>query len=289
VLLAVQSPVFLCGRSLLILLGWKDSRFPQAIQVIPGSRFGNHIVELAHALCYANIIKVCVVYVKRDFVYLNRTVNTTSGVTISVAQHPYGQRVVVGVFYNLIRLPHCVTIDYAAIVATFRCFILENIPRPSPPTTTIFTYLRGGDIFAPPVNRYYGQPPCGYYLEAVEMDDAIDVHAISEDMKNPCLTMVLKQTGAQWRPRAMTVDITDLIYAKRMIMGRGTFSLAALWLSPFQKVVYTTAQYRGPLGQHMECFPTAAYWHTMTDNWSASAKQLHQMRAQGCKRWALER
>jgi hypothetical protein len=27
----------------------------------------------------------------------------------------------------------------------------------------------------------------------------------------------------------------------------------------------------------------------MTDNWSASAKQLHQMRAQGCKRWALER
>jgi hypothetical protein len=87
----------------------------------------------------------------------------------------------------------------------------------------------------------------------------------------------------------MTVDITDLIYAKRMIMGRGTFSLAAFWLSPFQKVVYTTAQYRGTLGPNMECFPTAAYWHIMTDKWSASAEQLHEMRAQGCKRWALER
>jgi hypothetical protein len=86
----------------------------------------------------------------------------------------------------------------------------------------------------------------------------------------------------------MKVDITDLIDAKRMILGRGTFSLAALWLSPFEKVFFTTAQYRGHLGEHMECFPIAAYWHTMTDNWSASAEQLDQMRAQGCKRRALE-
>jgi hypothetical protein len=124
--------VFLCGRSLLIFLGWKDSCLPQAIQVIPGSRFGNHIIELAHALFYSDIIKVRVVYVNRDFVYINRTVNTTSGVTISVAQHPSGERVLFGVFYNLMKLIPCVTIDYAAIVATFRCFILENMPHPSP-------------------------------------------------------------------------------------------------------------------------------------------------------------
>jgi hypothetical protein len=204
-------------------------------------------------------------------------------------RQPLGQHVLVGVFYNLLKLTRCVTVNYRAIIATFRCFVLANMPHPSPPPTTLFVYVRGGDVFVPPVNRYYGQPPCGYYVEAIEMDDAVEVHVISEDMKNPCLTIVLEQTGGYWKPRAMMTDITDLIYAKRMIMARGTFSLAALWLSPFQKVFYATEQYRGHLGEHMECFPTASYWHTMMANWTASDEQLIHMASEGCTQWAIKR
>jgi hypothetical protein len=191
----------------------------QAIQVIPGSRFGNHIVELAHALCYAFMMRVRVVHINHDFLYLNKTVNTTCGVTISLPQHPAGQRIRLEVSYHLLKFTHCVTINHAMIVAAFHCFVLENMPHPSQLAVTILTYLRTGPIFVPLINRYHGQPPCGYYLEALEMDDTIDVHAVSEGMKNPCLTIVLMQIGAQWRPRSMTVDMTDLIYAKRMSMG----------------------------------------------------------------------
>jgi hypothetical protein len=119
------------------------------------------------------------------------------------------------------------------------------------------------------------------------MDNALHVQTISEDMKNPCLSIVLGQTGAQWIPKPVVVDIAHLIYAKRMIMARGTFSLAALYLSPSQKVFYATTQYRGPLGEHMECFPTTIYWHIMNDNWTASLVQLKHMVAEGCKSWAL--
>jgi hypothetical protein len=45
------------------------------------------------------------------------------------------------------------------------------------------------------------------------MDDAVDVHVISEDMQNPCLTIVLEPAGGHWKPRSMTTDIPDLIYA----------------------------------------------------------------------------
>jgi hypothetical protein len=195
--------------------------------------------------------------------------------------------VLVGVFYNRLQLTQCSMVNYIAIIATFRKFVLENIPHLSLPVTTIFAYIRGGDIFISPVNRFYGQPPCGFYLEAIEMDNAVHVQAISEDMANPCLSIVLRQTGAQWMPKQVVVDIAHLIYAKAMIMARGTFSLAALYLSPFQKVFYTTTQYRGPLGEHMECFPTSVYWHTMNDNWTASIVQLEQMMSEGCKWWAL--
>jgi hypothetical protein len=123
-----------------------------------------------------------------------------------------------------------VAIDCLTIIATFRTFVLENLPHPSPPPTTIFAYIRGGDIFIPPVNRFYGQPPCGYYIEAIEMDEAVDIQAISEDTHNPCLAVVLEQTDAEWKTRSMMKDLTDLIYSKRMIMARSTFSLAALYL-----------------------------------------------------------
>jgi hypothetical protein len=87
----------------------------------------------------------------------------------------------------------------------------------------------------------------------------------------------------------MVVDTTDLIYAKRMIMGRSSFSLAALWLSPWQKAFYTIAQSRGRLGEHIECLPMVVLWHTMTNNWTASSEQLKRMVAYRCNRWPFEK
>jgi hypothetical protein len=284
----IQDPMFVCRQALLVSLGWKAFVLPQAVRVVPASRLGNHVIELAHALHYSAILGIHIVYIHPNFLYINRTVNTTSGVTLCMDKQPPGRRVLVGTFYNLPKLMRCSSMNYIAISGTFRRLVLENIPHSLSSVTTIFAYMRGGDVFVPPVNRYYGQPPCGFYLEAIEMDDASDVQAISQDMENPCLSIVLEQTGAQWRPKPIMIDIAHLIYAKRMIMARGTFSLAALFLSPFQKVFYATAQYRGPLGEHMECFPTSVYWHTMNDNWTASIVQLTQMVSEGCRRWTLQ-
>jgi hypothetical protein len=39
---------------------------------------------------------------------------------------------------------------------------------------------------------------CGCYIEAIEMDEAVDLQAIYENIHNPCLAVVLEQTDAEW-------------------------------------------------------------------------------------------
>jgi hypothetical protein len=126
---------------------------PQAVRVVPASRFGNRVIELVHALDYGAILGIQMIYISFNFLYINRTVNTTTGVMLCMDKQLPGQRVLVGVFYNRLQLTQCSMVNYIAIVATFRRFVLENLPHLSLPVTTIFAYIRGGDIFISPIKR----------------------------------------------------------------------------------------------------------------------------------------
>jgi hypothetical protein len=48
---------------------------------------------------------------------------------------------------------------------------------------TIIAHIRSREIVVPPVNRYRLRPSWRYYLKAIEMDEATDVRAVSEEMK----------------------------------------------------------------------------------------------------------
>jgi hypothetical protein len=67
ILFMVHLSAFVCGRSLLALLGWKSSMMPQAIRVVPASRFANHVIELAHTLHYCTLVGVRIVDIDRIF------------------------------------------------------------------------------------------------------------------------------------------------------------------------------------------------------------------------------
>jgi hypothetical protein len=81
-LFMIQEPMFFCRQSLLVSLRWKCCLLPQAIRVVPASSFGNHVIELAHALYYGAILGIDIIYINPNFLYINRTVNTTSDVTL---------------------------------------------------------------------------------------------------------------------------------------------------------------------------------------------------------------
>jgi hypothetical protein len=115
----IQDPTFIGRRSLLVSLRWIFCVLPQAVRVVPASRFGNQVIKLAHALYYGAIVGTDIIYIAPNFPYINRTMNTTSDVKLCMDKQNPGQPALVGTFYNLVKIRRCSIANYLAIVATF--------------------------------------------------------------------------------------------------------------------------------------------------------------------------
>jgi hypothetical protein len=103
----------------------------------------------------------------------------------------------------------------------------------------LFAHIRSGNVFPPNgvPHPKYGQPPCRYYTQVVDLDNTTGVSVVAEDARNPCLKILLNYTGATWRARDVRTDIAELLYARKMILARGTFGIAILFLSPLRKTI----------------------------------------------------
>jgi hypothetical protein len=122
------------------------------------SPFGNHIIEPTDAGLSAAIIRLKVLKINRNLLYINRIVNTTPDVMISMEQQSCAQKIVIEVFHIFIRLLYRVTINYIDVTAEFRRFFLDSRLYPSPMPATIIAHIRSREIVVPPVNRYRLRP-----------------------------------------------------------------------------------------------------------------------------------
>jgi hypothetical protein len=57
---------------------------PFAIQIFRYCRFGNNVYQLAYALITSQYLNIHHIFIPSDFLFLNRTFNTTEGVQIHV-------------------------------------------------------------------------------------------------------------------------------------------------------------------------------------------------------------
>jgi hypothetical protein len=284
-LVVFSNPLSRCRESIFIALGLNGTRGPDAIRLIPYSRFGNNVIQLSNVLYYSDILCVRSLYIRPQFLFINRTVCTTSGVTLFPDTPQSNLYVISGVFYNMIKSNRCPKVNHFLSVATFRHIILQQLPHPSPLPRSTFAHLRAGDIFLPPGASAYGQPPCAYYLEAINLDNATDVRPIAEDRKNPCLAVLLNHTGASWRARPLRTDVAELIYSRRMVLARGTFGSAILFLSPWTKTFYSMKINWPGFGRHFDCVPSEQYQIVVLNNWTASREQIGLMMIDKCKEW----
>jgi hypothetical protein len=83
-----------------------------------------------------------------------------------------------------------------------------------------------------------------------------------------------------WHYRLNLCETND--YGTRHIQLGGCMAAA------LSKSVLRHSSIPGSLAEHMECFPTALYWHMMVDDWIASDEQLIQMISEGSHKWALQ-
>jgi hypothetical protein len=174
------------------------------------------------------------------------------------------------------------------IAATFRDVILRNLQRPSPRASALFAHVRSGELFSAKVVPHpkYGQPPCKYYTKAVDLENTTDVFVIAQDARNPCLKILLDYTSSTWRPRDLRTDIAELVYARKMVLARGTFGLAILFLSPVRKAIFYSMSLSNPgFGSHFDCIPSEAYKERVLDRWRNLPWQVKMMMDEQYVKW----
>ncbi len=121
-------------------------------------------------------------------------------------------------------------------------------PRSPAEEPTLHVHLRGGDIFtlARP-NPDYVQPPLAFYRLVVR--DAVArlgirrVVVVHEDAANPCLDPLrawLEAEGIAHRAQSATLaeDIAELLSARHLVIGRGTFAYPVALLSDALATLY---------------------------------------------------
>jgi hypothetical protein len=265
----------------------EDPHFhPDALAVMRYERFGNNLVQFIRALLICDVIKVRTVYVEPGFLFFNESFVTTRGVTVHPFDPPPEKVLLRGTFFFMIPGEECLTWDPLGITATFKSYVIRHLPLEVANLSCIYAHVRSGDIFTHNIHPLYGQPPCHYYLEAIEMDG--DGHScvclIAEDLLNPC-GEVLIRTGAQWSKRPMLQDFAILVASKRIILSKGSFGLSVLYLSPYPKTYYAFTYGWPGLGRHMCCEPTQEYQDKLLARWEATDEQKALMLTSKCRVW----
>jgi len=95
-------------------------------------------------------------------------------------------------------------------------------------------HIRSGDIMEPGKGNGMVQPPCDYYCKEIEKRDWKKVIIVSEDRLNPCIEyLTMKYPNVEYFGKnSLEIDIKELLSARNIMMGRGTFIPTLLLFMP---------------------------------------------------------
>jgi hypothetical protein len=226
---------------------------------------------MIHALQYAKILAVSVVRLPARFLFWNDSFITSEGAAVVVAGGSMGGTAIVSYFFISPDAQVCLQEDRFAVAATFGDRIVDHFPDVS----LLYSLFRARP------NVFYGQPPCQYCVDACEMYGraAHNVVIVSEDFGNPCIAILVRM-GARHAHHPLWYDLGSMLRARRVILARGTFGLAVMYISIVRKFYYPfrSPWIRQPFGSQMECEPTPEYEKKVLGwSWANSPEQRHAM------------
>ena len=92
----------------------------------------------------------------------------------------------------------------------------------------VHVHVRGGDVFGVHDQTHYAPPPVSYYADALDGGGFGRIRVVSED-RNPVVDELLRRyPAADWAPSALADDVAQLVNARRVVYGVGTFAPALL-------------------------------------------------------------
>jgi hypothetical protein len=273
-----------CVREVYAEIGPMNLTRPSALQILPGGRTGNNFIQLTHALVHAYYIKVRYIFVPFGFLFILRTIVTTTGVHIIPGASCFANTLAGVFFYSSAR---CVARRNRWAVETIRPIFWKMWDNYSVLPNVMYLHIRSGDLFrlAQPHPRY-GQPPCSYYADAVLMQEISKIVVVTDGGGNPCIAL-LAHLGADVAEFSLWETLGRLIHARRFALARSTFSLMALALSHFTEIgeFYTCGYPEVLITHHWDCWVSGTYRKQVMLNWTGSERQKIRMKEEECERW----
>jgi hypothetical protein len=234
-----------------VRLGFPGKVPVRAVLISGVGRFGNSIAQVLNSVSIANLIGAQEVLFHKFEAIRNREIDPGSGPKL---------RPMLLSPRNFARSPDVIWRTYAitpeilfcdphsallgpwrrALKAAVRYSIGGKAGR-EPNTLTI--YLRGGDVFSPKPERYYGQPPWVFYKRILESRTWHRVRLVSEDERNPIharVTLWCKEKDLPVERGGTSMDeaVRLVSQATNLVSARGTFVPSIVYLADVRQTVF---------------------------------------------------
>ncbi len=230
----------------------RNSHSKPAILITGIGRLGNSVIQTLNALHLARLLGTKTIFYHRFDAIHNAKLDLGSGIsaqklpavaTPNAARPGLIWRTYAMVSDTLISDP-CNSQFFVARLSLAKKMNLGNTPannRRSPQALTI--HLRSGDVFSDRPHAGYGQPPWAFYERVLSHKEWAEVHLVSEDFGSPvrqkivawCQGRAVKliESGA-----TLTDAVREVSIATSLVLARGTFAPAILFLAPENRTLY---------------------------------------------------
>lgn len=176
------------------------------------------------------------------------------------------------------RLP--LTID-----PKFKAYFLKQLPKVKVLNNELILHVRSGDIFKTYIHPNYGQPPCGYYRNVIQMKKWQKITIASETNTNPCVDIIANETKQKFHRKSFKLDLALMINANHLVLSRGTLGIAVMMLAQKRQSIYMFNMSSSRLPDHMNCIHSNHYYNTVLKKWKKKASQIEMMVNSTCQTW----
>jgi hypothetical protein len=217
-----------------------DSGKLTAFRLVKTGQFGNNWRQFLAVIVVARLFAIRTIYVTHGFLRIRETILLADRLEIRPTNKSFRFRTAVfrSKFFITFPRPACPGLSAVVLASEIREHILRHYLRRPVDNSTLYLFVRSGDVFKFFPEPSYGQPPCRFYLDVME-HRAGDVRPviISQDKKNPCVDVLIEH-GAYWRQQSFDEDFATMVYCTKLAVSMSTLSPAVLQLSPVRKQIF---------------------------------------------------
>lgn len=272
-----------CSR-LRKILNIKDQMCNETcLRINTNNQYGNNFISLLSALAIARGIGVNRLVLSRGYLFIKNNF-TYRGISVEIGAN-YDECFSYNYLYWPNELKPLIAKFMTHITPEFRQILTENIPKIELPDDSLVVHIRSGDVFRAVPHRKYGQPPCSYYTDVIRMKNWSKIFVLSQDRKNPCVDVVVKEVGG-YKQQSVSEDVGYMIAAKNLVISVSTLVNAAVTISEKLENLYTFNHTRFIDINTMNCVPTNEFKWKVLRYWKNNEKQRKMiLNSKSCKKW----